>query len=207
MALITLRKSSDKSPAVIEEKDIIVGYSSTNGTKIEYVNSQTGRRDTVEVDSTVAAVIAVSTVLFPVVFRDYTSGTGFLNYNRIYEIFDDSDSKAVVLYDRGTTLKGRYELNGTRTATLVAMYTKQGYLTYAVESYGTLTIVLPAATGDVSAKFQNGEILTIFGALNANNGTYVVNSAAFGGGKTTITLLTTGVATTSDTTGYVMVKS
>jgi len=207
MALLSLRKSSDKTPFVIEERDIIVGYDSTNGTKIEYINNQSGRRDVIEVDDTTLAITDVSEKLLFLSFADYPSDNGFINMDRIYSLNDNSDSNCVVIYDRGTTQKGKYIMTASRADVLVAMYEKQGYLVYAVESYSGLDIVFPAATGDISAKFQAAEILTIFGALDVNNGTYVVDSVAFGGGKTTVTLDTTGVEDDADTTGYVMVKA
>lgn len=207
MALLSLRKSSDKTPFVIEERDIIVGYDSTNGTKIEYINNQSGRRDVIEVDDTTLAITDVSEKLLFLSFADYPTAAGFINMDRIYSLNDNSDSNCVVIYDRGTTQKGKYIMTASKADVLVAMYEKQGYLVYAVESYSGLDIVFPAATGDISAKFQAAEILTIFGALDVNNGTYVVDSVAFGGGKTTVTLDTTGVEDDADTTGYIMVKA
>ncbi|MCB0745096.1 MAG: hypothetical protein KDC67_14405 [Ignavibacteriae bacterium] len=207
MALISLKRASDNEPIAIEESNIIIGYDSTNGTKIEYINPFTGYVNIVEVAETSSSISTVSTSLILLSFELYPSDKGLININRILNMWDNSSSKAVISYDRGTQQKGRYVMNVDRTAVLVAMYTKQGYLSYAVESYSGLDIVFPAALGDISAKFQNGEVLTIFGALDENNGTYIVDSVAHAVGQTTVTLDTIGVSDDADTTGYVMVKA
>lgn len=206
MALLSLRKASDSTSFVIEERDIIVGYDSTNGTKIEYVNNQSGRRDSVEVSDTTASITEVSESLILLSFADYPNDYGFINIDRIYSINDNASTQAVIIYDRGTTQKGKYVMSESRTEVLTAMYEKQGNYTYEVDDYNALTIRLKAAAGDVTAKFVSGDVITVYGALDGNNDTYVVDTVSFGGGKTTITLLS-GVADDTDTTGRIMVKS
>lgn len=205
MALLSLRKASDSTSFVIEEKDIIVGYDSTNGTKIEYINNQSGRRDSVEVANTTLAITDISEKLLYLSFADYPNDYGFINMDRIYSLNDNADGNCIVIYDRGTTQKGKYVMSESRTEVLTAMYEKQGNYTYEVDDYNALTIRLKAAAGDITDKFQSGDIITVYGALDGNNDTYVVDTVSFGGGKTTITLLS-GVADDTDTTGRIMVK-
>lgn len=206
MALLSLRKASDSTSFVIEERDIIVGYDSTNGTKIEYVNNQSGRRDSVEVSDTTASITEVSESLILLSFADYPNDYGFINIDRIYSINDNASTQAVIIYDRGTTQKGKYVMSESRTEVLTAMYEKQGNYTYEVDDYNALTIRLKAAAGDVTAKFVSGDVITVYGALDGNNDTYVVDTVSFGGGKTTVTLVA-GVDDDTDTTGRIMVKS
>jgi len=206
MALISLKKLSDGTSVSIEEANILVAYAISGGAQIEYLAVQSGRRDLISVANTPAEIAKASEKLVVVNLIDYPSTATYINIDRVIDIVE-LDSVATINYDRGGVNKGRLLTSDTKTEVLSAIYAKLGYYEFEVDSYAGDTIVLAAGEGDVTAKFVVGKLVTVFGAAEGNNDTYIVDSSTFGGGKTTVTLAAgTGVPDDTDTTGYVMIK-
>lgn len=205
MATISLKRLSDGTPVQIDEADVLVVYGTATDAVVEYVNSQSGRKEKVEVANSVVQIATISEKLFEVSLPDYPSKTVYLNSDRVINLYEVS-SVATVIYDRAASAKARFVTDETKETVLNRIYEKVGYLTYDVASYTGTTIVLDAAEGDVTAKFTAGKILVLFGSTDANNETYEVASSAFGA-ATTITITGGTITDTSDVEGKVMIKA
>lgn len=206
MATISLKRLSDSTPVQIEESDILVVYGTSSDAIVEYVNSQSGRKEKVEVANSVVQIAAVSEKLFEVSLPDYPSTTVYLNSDRVMNVYEDN-SVAVIIYDRAASAKTRFITDETKEAVLNRVYVKEGYLTYDVASYTSNTIVLSASDGNVTSELTAGKILTLFGSTDANNETYQIASSAYAAGQTTVTVTGGTITDTSDTDGKIMVKS
>ena len=207
MANLALRKLSDSAGINLEESTILLVYTITGGARIEYLDELSGVRNSIKVANTPAEIAALSKRLVLLAIEGDTSAATYVNIERIVSI-TETNSKATVIYNAGGAEKARYVSTGTKATFQTAIYAKLAYYTYEVDSYSGDTIVLDSGAGDVTAKFVNGKTITIYGALDENNDTYVVDSSTFGGGETTITLSAgTGVSDDTDTTGRVMIKS
>ena len=207
MALILLKRLSDDKPFTIEENDLILLESTASGTNVEHINPISGYVDKVEVANDIDQIATISNQLFeitPIV----TGKTVYINYERVLNIYAyGANNYAKILYDRGGTSPVNFETLMSVASAYTNIYTKQGYLTYEVDSYTATTVVLKAAEGDVTTTMTTPKILTIYGSTDANNGTYEIQSSAFGGGQTTITLPAASITDTGSTVGFVMVKS
>src|SRR3972149_785939 len=205
MAAIALKKLSDSSGITIEESNIVIVRAITGGSHIEYIHEISGRRDGVKVANTPAEIAGVSAGLVLIVLVNNSSVATYINMERIIGL-SESGGKAVVSYNAGGVNKARYVSTGTKATFQTAIYAKQGYSTYAVASYSGDNIILTPAVGDVTSIFTVGRIITVYGALDVNNDTYIVASSAYAS-NTIITLATgTGVPDDTDLTGRVMIK-
>lgn len=207
MALILLKRLSDEKPFTIDENELLVLESTASGTNVEYIDPISGYVDKIEVSNPITDIATISDQLFeitPIV----TGKTVYINYEKVLNIMPYGASNyAKILYDRGGTNAVMFETLMSVASVYTNIYTKKGYLTYEVDSYTATTIVLKAAEGDVTTTMTNPKILTLYGSTDSNNGTYEIQSSAFGGGQTTITLPAASIADTGSTVGFVMVKS
>jgi len=206
MAILSLKRLSDNKQIVIEEENIILLKSISGGTSVEHINPISGYVDKVEVANAIAQVASVSENIFEIT-PTLISGTVYLNFERVVNIFPyGANSYAKILYDRGGTAPIAIETEDSIMEAYTAIYDKKGYLTYEVASYTATTIVLAAGEGNVTSVLTSPKVITLYGSTDANNGTYVVTSSAFGS-ETTITLPASSITDTASVVGYVMVKS
>lgn len=208
MALISLKRLSDGVTFQIEESNILLVFASSTGVVIEHRDTVNGNKDTVEVSNAIAEIVSISERLMLIHYSDNSPSIDlYIDHNRITDVYLEG-SYASVIYNKGNNEVVNLKTVDSVATILTAVYTKKGYFNYAVDIYSGDTIRLAAAAGDVTAKFTNGKVITVYGALAENNDTYVVDSSTYGGGKTTITLAVgTGVSDDADTTGRVMIKN
>jgi hypothetical protein len=121
---------------------------------------------------------------------------------------DEREELGFLFMDLGGTYKKRFELATNLTTWKNEVITKEGNVSYAVDSYTAApnTIILTTATGDVEDKFVTGDVVTVFDEKTANDGIYTVVSATFAGGQTTVTVTETPTAATARG-GYLRVET
>jgi len=206
MATISLRKYDNNETINIQEENITMMVDTSNGTSIEYRNTLNSRKDNIEVANAITQIAAVTENFIVIDLVAAPDNVVYISLERILGVYDNGTNTSIV-YDAGNNLKRVLKVADTVKEIHDLIYAKKGYITWEVESYSNDNIVLVAGEGNVTTTAISPKVITIYGSsVEENNGTYEIASSAFGGGKTTITLVA-GVSDDADTTGYIMIKS
>jgi hypothetical protein len=186
---LTINEVSTGASYTINERDIVFIGPDTLGAKITYVNEKDGVRRNI-VTSVLPSTLATMSTSF--IAATVNGQTVYVNIDRIDNL--DSNSTGVFFsYDTEGQHDLQIQTSSTESAFYDSLFTKQGKTVYPFDAVNATdnTISLTAATGDKTAEFTNGVVLTVFGNSNDTaNGIHVVSSSAFAGGKTVITLAT-----------------
>ena len=170
----------------IGENDIISVVAEGTGSKVTFMD-EGARVRIIEVDEAPASIKALTKVLIPV--TDTSSQlTEYINSGRII-LIDSKGTGSVIKYDADGARTKQLEVDESKGALQVLVFELTGNTAFTIDllSNGPEEIRLAAADGDVTSQFTNGKILSIVGQGDSD-GTYTVDSSAFGGGKTTITV-------------------
>lgn len=170
----------------IGENDIILVVGEGTGSKVTFFD--TGARvRIIEVDEAPEDIKDLTKVLIPV--TDTSSGlTEFINSGRIL-IVESKGTGSAIKYNAEGSIARQFEVDESKGAIQVLVFELTGNTAYEIDllSNAPEEIRLSAADGDVTSQFTSGKILSIVGQGDSD-GTYTVDSSAFGGGKTTITV-------------------
>ena len=170
----------------IGENDIISVVAEGTGSKVTFMD-EGARVRIIEVDEAPASIKALTKVLIPV--TDTSSQlTEYINSGRII-LIDSKGTGSVIKYDADGARTKQLEVDESKGDLQVLVFELTGNTAFTIDllSNGPEEIRLAAADGDVTSQFTSGKILSIVGQGDSD-GTYTVDSSAFGGGKTTITV-------------------
>jgi len=183
---VQLTQTSDSVVFSVGENDIINVVEEGTGSKIT-VFLEGARVEIFTVDEAPASIKAQTKVLIPV--TDTSSGlTEFINSGRIL-LIDGKGTGSVIKYNAEGARSAILEVDESKGAIQVLVFELTGNTAYIIDllSNGPEEIRLDAAHGDVTSQFTAGKILSIVGQGDSDRN-YTVDSSAFGGGKTTITV-------------------
>lgn len=205
MSKLIVNRNSDGASFTLDESVVIMAYTKGGVTTIEYLREEDGYKSTLGVSDTLANVGAMSDLL--VSTTDVDSNTVYINKDRVLGVSEVS-SLAILSMDAGGAAKKIVKLGVTAVVWNNAVITKNGQLSYLIDSFTAApnTILLDSTVGDVESKFGVGDVFTVFGEDDSNDGIYSVVSAAFDGTNTVITVTETPTVNAS-ATGYAWVNA
>lgn len=183
---VQLTQTLDQVVFSVGENDIINVVEEGTGSKITLF-LEGARVTTFTVDESPDSIKAQTKVLIPV--TDTSSGlTEQINSGRIL-LIDDKGTGSVIKYNGEGARAAILEVDESKGAIQVLVFELTGNTAYIIDalSNGPEDIVLDASHGDVTSQFTSGKILSIVDQGDSD-GNYTVDSSAFGGGKTTITV-------------------
>lgn len=171
----------------LNDESIIYVFTDTLGALVVYEESETGNRDQIVVSDAPADIASVSSNLYAITVPD--SVTMYVATERTRAI-EEVGSVATVYYDEAGAQPKPIVTSQTLVTVQAAFNTKAGVTSYSFDEVNATnnTISLAAANGDKTSEFT---LNTAFQVSGTNfDGFFVVQSSAFSGGKTVITLKT-----------------
>lgn len=201
---LLLQRNSDGGNVSLEDKLVLKAFTAGGVTNVEYLEEIGGYRKLVKVSNALAQVGGLSDLLTATTSLDGTAI--WVNKDRVSGV-SEKDSLATLVFDGSGAAPQAIRLNVTAAAWENAVITKEGDLSYTIDSFTAApnVVVLDAGEGDVTANFTAGVIFTVFGEGDSNDSTYEVVSSAFTT-TTNITVVETPTANVA-ATGYVWLKA
>lgn len=191
-------------PFTIDESQVLFVETDTLGSKVTYVNEVDGSKLSTVVTQAKTTIATASDNLLQVTKSD--GSTPLVNIERI-NLKDKNSTGAYFEYDNNGATNITIQTSSTFGTFMSALLTKKGETVRDFDDVSATnnTISLAAAEGDLTSTYVNGVVFTTFGSsTNAMNSLWTVDSSAYSGGKTVITVTETVPAGASET-GYLYI--
>jgi hypothetical protein len=187
----------------LEDSLVLKAFVDGSVTVVQYIDEVDGYRKTIQTNTALASVGALSAVLTAT--TDLGGTSVWVNKNRVVGV-SEASSLATLRFDNSGSSPESIKLNVTSAAWNNAVIAKEGGFSYLLDSFTAApnVVKVDASEGDVSAKFVAGEVFTVFGEGDANDTIFEVVSVAFST-TTNVTVVETPIVNAS-ASGYSWVK-
>lgn len=199
MAQLQFTIAASGLPFTIDESQVLFVETDTLGSKVTYVNEVDGSKLSTVVTQAKATIATASDNLLQVTKSD--GSTPLVNIERI-NLKDKNSTGAYFEYDNNGATNITIQTSSTFGTFMSALLTKKGETVRDFDDVSATnnTISLAAAEGDLTSTYVNGVVFTTFGSsTNAMNSLWTVDSSAYSGGKTVITVVETVPSGASET--------